>query len=122
VSLPDSLSGHALPIRPFEHLASSLPFPELSPSRPPFPTTRSFLESHATHRIFSFIPSALREGPLITFGANSFPCHTSEKRAKISFLAVCKSFRCHKYRNTARKSFPCHTYKKQGVVGLLWLT
>jgi hypothetical protein len=28
VSLPDSLSGHALPIFPFEHLASSLQFPE----------------------------------------------------------------------------------------------
>jgi hypothetical protein len=46
---------------------------------------------------------------------NSFACHTYQKCAKISFYAVCKSFRCHTYKNASPKSFPCHTYKKRGV-------
>src|SRR5712692_2129156 len=46
--------------------------------------------------------------------ANSFPCHTYEKRAKISFFGVRKFFRCHTYKIALPQVLPLPHIQKTG--------
>jgi hypothetical protein len=74
VSLPDSLPGQALPICPFEHPASSLQFPELSPFSLSFPPRPACVLARARHSAAEFARLFRKSLPFNSLPPLGFSC------------------------------------------------